>query len=42
MRYVMIIEGDESHWFDDAGAGAAGWPGIRFGDRIEVRPVLER
>ena len=27
---------------DDAVAVAAGWPGIRLGDRIEVRPVLER
>ena len=27
---------------DDAIAVAAGWPGIRFGDRVEVRPVLER
>jgi hypothetical protein len=27
---------------DDAVAVAAGWPGIRYGDRVEVRPVLER
>ena len=27
---------------DDAVAVAAGWPGIRLGDRVEVRPVLER
>jgi hypothetical protein len=27
---------------DEAVAVAAGWPGLRFGDRVEVRPVMER
>jgi hypothetical protein len=27
---------------DDAVAVAAGWPGIPLGDRIEVRPIMQR
>ena len=35
----ILIEATD---LDDAVAVAAGWPGIRLGDRIEVRPVMER
>ncbi|AGZ39158.1 YciI family protein [Actinoplanes friuliensis] len=27
---------------DEAVAVASGWPGIRLGDRVEVRPIMER
>ncbi|GIE98962.1 YciI family protein [Paractinoplanes rishiriensis] len=35
----ILMEADD---IDDAVAVAAGWPGIRLGDRVEVRPLLER
>jgi hypothetical protein len=35
----ILIEADD---VDEAISVAAGWPGIRMGDRIEVRPVVER
>jgi hypothetical protein len=36
--FIHLVADD----IDDAVAVAAGWPGIRFGDLVEVRPVLER
>jgi hypothetical protein len=36
----IILQGED---IDDAIAVASGWPGIaRLGDRVEVRPVMER
>lgn len=35
----MYIEADD---MDEAVAVASGWPGIRVGDLIEVRPITER
>ncbi|WP_433385872.1 YciI family protein [Actinoplanes sp. CA-142083] len=36
--FIMLVADD----IDEAIAVAAGWPGIRLGDRVEVRPVMER
>lgn len=36
--FILIVADD----IDEAVAVAGGWPGIRMGDRIEVRPVMER
>jgi hypothetical protein len=36
----MVLEADD---IDDAVAVASGWPGItKFGDKVEVRPVIQR
>ncbi|MEV7621519.1 YciI family protein [Actinoplanes sp. NPDC089786] len=36
--FIHIVADD----IDEAVAVAGGWPGIRVGDKIEVRPVMER
>jgi hypothetical protein len=36
--FIHVVADD----IDEAVAVAAGWPGIRVGDRVEVRPIMER
>lgn len=36
---ILILDADD---LDEAVAIAATWPGIRYGDSVEVRPVMQR